>query len=63
MKRVFKFLFLGTLVVATSGVVAGYTTYKIFANNSETLAANDTTPASFLTQASFAAPDGLQRVE
>ena len=63
MKRVFKFLFLGTLVVATSGVVAGYTTYKIFANNSETLAANDTTPASFLTQASFAAPDGLQRVD
>lgn len=64
MKKVFKFLFLGTLVVATSGVVAGYTTYKIFSKENNNATTADTAPTAFLTKAAFAtSPDGMERID
>lgn len=63
MKKVFKNLFLGVAVIATSSVVAGYTAYKIGSRN---IIAESEEPqaSSFITKAALpASPDGLQRVD
>lgn len=55
MKKIFKFLFFGATIVATSALVAKYTTYKIA---EATAAANAKQPTnnSFVTKAAFTAP-------
>ena len=63
MKKVFKNLFLGVAVIATSSVVAGYTAYRIGSRN---IIAESEEPqaSSFITKAALpASPDGLQRVD
>lgn len=63
MKKVFKNLFLGVAVIATSSVVAGYTAYRIGSRN---IIAQSEEPqsGSFITKAALpASPDGLQRVD
>lgn len=63
MKKVFKNLFLGVAVIATSSVVAGYTAYRIGSRN---IIAESEEPqaSSFITKAALpTSPDGLQRVD
>lgn len=63
MKKVFKNLFLGVAVIATSSIVAGYTAYKIGSRN---IIAESEEPqaSSFITKAALpASPDVLQRVD
>lgn len=63
MKKVFKNLFLGVAVIATSSIVAGYTAYRIGSRN---IIAESEEPqaSSFITKAALpASSDGLQRVD
>lgn len=63
MKKVFKNLFLGVAVIATSSVVAGYTAYRIGSRN---IIAGSEEPQSrsFITKAALpASPEGLHRID
>ncbi|MBQ8270212.1 MAG: Do family serine endopeptidase [Bacteroidaceae bacterium] len=63
MKKVFKKLFFGTVVIATSSIVAGYTAYKI-SNHNMVAMSDEPVAESFITKAAMPVqPDGLQRID
>lgn len=65
MKKVIKNALFAFTVIATSGVVAGYTAYNISGNEIiEVVGETTANTNGFITKASFtASPDGLQRVD
>lgn len=63
MKKAFKKLFFGTVVIATSSIVAGYTAYKI-SNHNMVAMSDEPVAESFITKAAMPVqPDGLQRID